>query len=107
MNKREETSASQLLWGSRERGRVSIPTDTVTKLTKGKLVESEVGSALWIRKAETVPSAIHTESVNRERGRRTLRGKNTCHRASPQDSRAAAVEQLARTWWGRERRPKG
>lgn len=74
MNKKEETSASQLLRGSGERGRVSIPTNTVTKLTKGKLVESEVGSALWIRKAETVPSAIHTESVNREKGEPHARG---------------------------------
>lgn len=50
------------------RGRVRISTYTVTKLVKGKLVESEVGSSLQNRKAETAQSAIHTESMNRERG---------------------------------------
>lgn len=107
MNKEEETSASQLLRGSGERGRVRTSTYTVTKLMKGKLVQSEVGSSLRIRKAETVQPAIHTESVNRERGKGTLGGKNTCRCASLQDNWAAAVEKLAGAWWGRERSPKG
>lgn len=74
-------------WGVR--GRVRISTYTVTKLEKGKPVESEAGSSLWIRKAETVQSAIHTESVNRKRGKCTHGVKNICHHPALQNSKAA------------------
>lgn len=85
------------------RGRVRISTYTVTKLVKGKLVESEVGSSLQIRKAETVQPAIHTENVNRERGKRTRGVKNICHHASFQDNWAATLKQLTGAQWERER----